>query len=83
MEEQRVVENLVRQILEEANKRNAARVTKVHLALGEVLGFDADAIKRQYQEVTRGTLAEGSEIDVRWEIAGRDIYIEKIEVEEK
>lgn len=83
MKDHQVVENLLRQIVEEAHKRNAVKVTKVRLALGEVLGFDADVIRQEYGKLSRGTIAEGSQLEIRWVIAGRDIYIENIEIEPK
>lgn len=83
MQDYRVVENLIRQIEDEARKRNAGRVKKVYLALGEVLGFDADVIRREYERLSAGTAAQGSELEIRWVIAGRDIYIEKIDIEPK
>lgn len=83
MQDYRVVENLIRQIEDEARKRNAGRVKKVYLALGEVLGFDADVIRREYERLSAGTAAQGSELEIHWVIAGRDIYIEKIDIEPK
>jgi len=47
------------------------------LALGEVLGFDAEALKAEYARLTGGTVAEGSLLDIHWLIAGRDMYIER------
>jgi len=77
MQESAVVENLIRQIVDEARRRNAAKVTRVQLALGEVLGFDAEALKAEYARLTGGTVAEGSLLDIHWLIAGRDMYIER------
>jgi hydrogenase nickel incorporation protein HypA/HybF len=80
--EYHIVENLVKQVVAEAQKRNAAKVVKVNIALGEALGFDADAIRLYYQTISEGTIAAGASVDIRWVIAGRDIYIETIEIEE-
>ena len=79
--EAHIVENLVKQVVAEAQKRKATKVTKVNVALGEALGFDADAIRLYYQTISEGTIAAGAKVDIHWVIAGRDIYIENIEIE--
>jgi hydrogenase nickel incorporation protein HypA/HybF len=79
--EYHIVENLVKQVVTEAQKRKATKVLKVNLALGEALGFDADAIRLYYQTISEGTIAAGAAVDIHWIIAGRDIFIENIEIE--
>ena len=81
MHEAHIVENLVKQVVAEALKRKATKVIKVSIALGEALGFDAEAIRLYYQTISEGTIANGALVDIRWVIAGRDIYIENIEIE--
>jgi hydrogenase nickel incorporation protein HypA/HybF len=79
--EYHIVENLVKQVVAEAQKRKATKVIKVNIVLGEALGFDADAVRLYYQTISEGTIAAGASVDIRWEIAGRDIYIDNIEIE--
>jgi hydrogenase nickel incorporation protein HypA/HybF len=79
--EYHIVENLVKQVAAEAQKRGATRVVKVNLVLGESLGFDGEAIKLYYQTISEGTIAAGASVEIRLVIAGRDIYIENIEIE--
>ncbi|MFA6383823.1 MAG: hydrogenase/urease maturation nickel metallochaperone HypA [Candidatus Omnitrophota bacterium] len=81
MHEYHIVDNLVKQVVAEATKRGAAKVIKVNLAMGECLGFDAEAIRLYYQTISEGTIASGASVNVRLVIAGRDIYIENIEIE--
>ena len=81
MHEYSIVENLVKQVVAEAQKRHALKVVKVNLALGEMLGFDAEAIRLYYQTISEGTVASGAVVDIHPVIAGREIYIENIEIE--
>lgn len=81
MHEYHIVENLVKQIVAEAQKKQALKVVKVNLALGEMLGFDAEAIRLYYQTISEGTVAAGAVVDIHHVIAGREIYIENIEIE--
>ncbi len=81
MHEYHVVANIVRQVNDEAKKRNASKVVTVNLILGETLGFDPDAIKLYFQTISEGTLCSGAAVNIDWEIAGHDFYIKNIEIE--
>jgi hydrogenase nickel incorporation protein HypA/HybF len=45
-----------------ARTDDAARITKLHLAIGEIADFDQDAIQRYWNDLSKGTPAEGAEL---------------------
>lgn len=51
--------------LQQAQSINAARVTRVHLAIGEISELDQTAIQDHWTELKKGTLLEHAQIHFR------------------
>lgn len=64
MHEISLAESLVDLIESEREKQGFARVRAVRLALGALGHVDPDAIRFCFDAVTRGTVAEGSRLDI-------------------
>ncbi len=64
MHELSVAEDLMTLILETAKQNRATRVTTVTLEIGALSGIEPDALELAYKVVSRGTLAEGSVMQI-------------------
>lgn len=51
--------------LETAAKERAARITDLHLAVGENSGFVDDSVQFYWDEISKGTIAEGARLHFR------------------
>jgi hydrogenase nickel incorporation protein HypA/HybF len=51
--------------LEKAKDENAARITNVYLVVGEISSYVDDSVQFYWDEVTRGTVAEGAALHFR------------------
>lgn len=81
MHEYHIVEALVKQILESAKNNRASKVAKVNLALGELSGLEASSIQLYFENIAKGTLAEGAQLCIKKSPdAGPGLYIENIEI---
>jgi hydrogenase nickel incorporation protein HypA/HybF len=63
--ELRLCESLVRCVETEARRLRGARIHRVHVAVGALSCASPEALAFCYGAVTRGTLAEGSELSIR------------------
>ena len=45
-----------------ARDDDAAHITKLHLAIGEIAEFDQNAIERHWNNLSKGTPAEGAQL---------------------
>jgi hydrogenase nickel incorporation protein HypA/HybF len=57
--------DLVRLAEEAALGASARRVTAVHLAVGRLAGVEAGALRSSFEEAAKGTLLEGSRLEIR------------------
>lgn len=64
MHELSVAQDLMTLILDAAKQNNARRVTTVTLEIGALSGIEPDALELAYEVVSRGTLAEGSAMQI-------------------
>lgn len=48
-----------------AREDDAAHITKLHLAIGEIAEFDQNAIERHWNDLSQGTPAEGAQLHFR------------------
>lgn len=48
-----------------AREDDAAHITKLHLAIGEIAEFDQNAIERHWNNLSQGTPAEGAQLHFR------------------
>jgi hydrogenase nickel incorporation protein HypA/HybF len=62
MHELSIAQDLISLILQTAEQNQARRVTSVTLEIGELSGVEPDALTLAYEVVSRGTLAEGSQM---------------------
>jgi|GEM_PF-396337 len=89
MHEYHIVESIVRQVVETAKKNNAARVSKVNLALSEFSDLEESSIRLYFEQISEGTCAEGAAVAIKTVKSGRPpsfapkLYIVDIEVEKK
>ncbi len=85
MHEYHIVESVIKQAAAAAEEREASRITRIRLAVGEMSGLEESSIRLYFEEISKGTLAEGAELVVNSAKDGtegaRGLYIEDIEIE--
>jgi hydrogenase nickel incorporation protein HypA/HybF len=64
MHELRIAEDLSGIVLEAAMNEKLEKVTKVNIAFGELVQIVPDIFETAFMESVRGTLAEGSKLDI-------------------
>ena len=62
MREFQVTQSILTKALLKAGGANAKRITTVHLAIGEIAELDQSTIQGHWVEISRGTLAEQSQL---------------------
>jgi hydrogenase nickel incorporation protein HypA/HybF len=55
-----VTSQVVRSVLEEAEKRKAKKVTEVHLTIGKLTFLGLEQVRFAYEVLTKGTIMNGS-----------------------
>lgn len=70
MHEAAIAQSIVRMVLDEAEKQNAARVESVEVEIGDLTFLGADQIAFWVETSFEGTVAEGAELIFR-QIKGR------------
>lgn len=53
---------IVRSVLEEADKRKAKKVIEVHLVIGKLTFLGLEQVRFAYEALTKGTIIEGSKL---------------------
>jgi Zn finger protein HypA/HybF involved in hydrogenase expression len=86
MHEYHIVEQMVRQAVAAAQKRNASRILRVALVMGEKAEMDPEIVRLHFSQAASGTIAASAELVIKrvGEYSGqngREFYIEDIEVE--
>jgi hydrogenase nickel incorporation protein HypA/HybF len=84
--ERALMQDVMRRIEEVALADGAARVTRVAVRLGALSHFTPDHFREHFADASRGTIAEGAEVDalVVGEVTdarARDVILESVEVE--
>jgi len=64
MHEMSLCESILGIIEDEAQRQGFARVTRVRLEIGRLSGVEIEAMRFGFDAVTRGTLAEGAELEI-------------------
>jgi hydrogenase nickel incorporation protein HypA/HybF len=64
MHEAAVMRDLMRAIETVAQAEGAARVTAIHVRLGDLSHMTPDHFREHFEDASRGTLAEGARIEV-------------------
>jgi hydrogenase nickel incorporation protein HypA/HybF len=86
MHEASLMRNLLRQVLDLAAERSAARIVGLTVRLGALSHMSAEHFREHFDEAARGTIAEGAtletivETDIRAPGAA-DVLLEAIEIE--
>ena len=62
MHELSVAEDLIKLIVDVAQQNDARRVNTITLEVGALAGIEPDALTLAFEVVSRGTVAEGSEV---------------------
>ena len=86
MHERALMNDVMRKIQDVALESDVERVTRVRVRLGALSHFTPEHFREHFEEASRGTIAEGAEVDavVNGDIADEhasDVVIESVEVE--
>jgi len=57
-----ITNQIVQNVLAEAEKRGAKKVTEVNLTIGKLTFLGLDQVRFAYEVLTKGTIAEGSKL---------------------
>jgi hydrogenase nickel incorporation protein HypA/HybF len=87
MHEMTLMVGLVRRIEEIAREHQAARVVRVRVAVGSLAHLSPEHLREHFEEATRGTAAEGAELEIRVieDLAdpnAQSVVLESAEIEE-
>ena len=63
MHEQALMDDLIRKIESEARQEGGRRVTRIRVRLGALSHFTAGHFREHFEDASRGTLAEGAEVE--------------------
>jgi hydrogenase nickel incorporation protein HypA/HybF len=83
--ERALMDDLVRKVLAVAEAEGATAVTRIRVRLGALSHFTPEHFREHWQDASRGTLAEGAEVDARVDdtLAGeaaQGVVLESVEV---
>lgn len=86
MHEQALMKDVMTKIDEIARAGGALRVTRVGVRLGALSHFTPDRFREHFEDVSRGTIADGATVDARLvddigDPLAADVVVESIEVE--
>ena len=86
MHERALMQDVMRKLDEVARADGAARVTRVEVRLGALSHFTPEHFREHFVDASRGTVAEGAEVDavVDTDVTdprARDVVLETVEVE--
>ena len=62
MHEFSVTNQIVQNVLAEAEKRKAKKVTQVHMTIGKLTFLGLEQVRFAYEALTKGTIMEGSKL---------------------
>src|SRR5688500_11743711 len=65
MRELHATNAILRKAILKAREDDAAHITKLHLAIGEIAEFDQNAIQQHWNDLSKGTPAEGAQLHFR------------------
>ena len=86
MHERVLMDDLMREIDERARAEGATRVTRITVKLGALSHFTPGHFREHFEDASRGTLAEGAEIDAELrtdptEANAQGVVLESIDIE--
>ena len=62
MHEYSITESLLSLALEQANKANASKITRINLLLGEMSGVVSECVQFYFDFLSKNTIAKGAEL---------------------
>ena len=65
MRELHAIRAILNRAILKAREDESARITRLHLAIGEIAEFDQNAIQRHWNDLSKGTPAEGAHLHFR------------------
>ena len=86
MHEKALMDDLMRKITAQAQAEGAVRVTKIRVRLGALSHFTALHFREHFEDASRGTLAEGAEVEAELrtdptESEAQGVVLESIDIE--
>lgn len=86
MHEQALMDDVVRQLEAVAAAEGAGRVTRVRVRLGALSHFSPEHFREHFEDATRGTVAEGAEVEAELsqdhaDPAAQGVVVESVDVE--
>jgi hydrogenase nickel incorporation protein HypA/HybF len=84
--EKALMDDLMRKIDAQARAEGAVRVTKIRVRLGALSHFTAPHFREHFEDASRGTLAEGAEVEAELrtdptEAEAQGVVLESIDIE--
>ncbi|GIU93544.1 MAG: hypothetical protein KatS3mg012_0001 [Gaiellaceae bacterium] len=85
MHERALMDDLLRKVLAVAEAEGATAVTRIRVRLGALSHFTPDHFREHWEDASRGTLAEGAEVEARLDDAltgeaAQGVVLESVEV---
>ncbi|MFO7572930.1 MAG: hydrogenase maturation nickel metallochaperone HypA [Gaiellaceae bacterium] len=85
MHERKLMDDLVRKVLAVAEAERATAVTRIRVRLGALSHFTPGHFREHWDDASRGTLAEGAEVEARMDAeltgdAAQGVVLESVEV---
>jgi hydrogenase nickel incorporation protein HypA/HybF len=65
MHEYPITLEVIRLAEQAAREKNAVRVTKIALVVGDLSGYVGDSIRMYFDEISKGTACEGCELEIK------------------
>ncbi|MCX6012489.1 MAG: hydrogenase maturation nickel metallochaperone HypA [Chloroflexi bacterium] len=62
MHELSITQEMVKIVVEQAEKSNLTKITKINLVVGDLTGYAGDSIQFYFDFMSKGTVAEGAEL---------------------
>ena len=86
MHEHALMKDVMREIEEVAMVGGATRVTRITVRLGSLSHFTPGHFRQHFADASRGTIAEGAEVDAvldedLMDPRARDVVVESVEIE--
>ena len=65
MRERGAVQNILQKAIQQANAKKAGHITRLQIAMGELVDYTSESIQSHFDELSRGTIAEGAKLEIR------------------
>ena len=65
MHELNNIQSILNQAILDAHENKFARITSLHIAIGELSELDSTTIQQDWRQLSRGTLAEHAQLHIR------------------